>query len=148
MSTCNGLYTSGDLWRTQPAKPRWSWSRSSGHRCHRPSKVIKTMRCWWLRIIAVVQSDGEMFFLLLIFLWTMEWIFMITRIDYDDASWWSLCGCRYLEASTSGHDIAVYKVDPSPLEGKMVCVHLYLFDWQILLEDNFLNSRISKWICQ
>jgi len=27
---------------------------------------------------------------------------------------------RYLEASTSGHDIAVYKVDPSPLEGKMV----------------------------
>jgi len=27
---------------------------------------------------------------------------------------------RYQEASTSGHDIAVYKVDPSPLEGKMV----------------------------
>jgi len=27
---------------------------------------------------------------------------------------------RYLEASTSGHDIAIYKVDPSPLEGKMV----------------------------
>ena len=32
-----------------------------------------------------------------------------------------LCKCwRYQEASTSGHDIAVYKVDPSPLEGKMV----------------------------
>ena len=34
--------------------------------------------------------------------------------------------CRYLEASTSGHDIAVYKVDPTPLEGKMVCFFISL----------------------
>ena len=35
-----------------------------------------------------------------------------------------LCNSRYVEASTSGHDIAVYKVDPSPLEGKMVCIFI------------------------
>ena len=35
-----------------------------------------------------------------------------------------LCNSRYVEASTSGHDIAVYKVDPSPLEGKMVRIFI------------------------
>ena len=46
--------------------------------------------------------------------------------------------CRYLEASTSGHDIAVYKVDPSPLEGKMVCYHLLSLWSPTSLEDNIL----------
>ena len=36
------------------------------------------------------------------------------------------CNSRYVEASTSGHDIAVYKVEPSPLEGKMVRIFICL----------------------